>query len=159
MLNGKYRGSDIGSGTDVWKFSEDFRAGKMTREEFGLAEDGNDALGWALHDDGYGIDDGLYGRGARHDPARRRGDSAPDSRRKVLAHLAGSRIVEMVGEDLKMSNILGARPLRMPSKSTRPSAVRPTASSTCWPSPGASASSCPWTISTASAASCRYWSI
>ena len=40
MLNGKYRGSDIGSGTDVWKFSEDLRAGKMTREEFGLAEDG-----------------------------------------------------------------------------------------------------------------------
>ena len=32
---------------------------------------------------------------------------APDSRRKVLAHLAGSRIVEMVREDLKMSDILG----------------------------------------------------
>jgi len=31
---------------------------------------------------------------------------APDSRRKVLAHMAGSRIVEMVHEDLKLSNIL-----------------------------------------------------
>ena len=27
MLNGKYRGKDIGSGTDVWKFSEDVKAG------------------------------------------------------------------------------------------------------------------------------------
>jgi dihydroxy-acid dehydratase len=31
---------------------------------------------------------------------------APDSRRKVLAHLAGSRIVEMVKEDLTLSKIL-----------------------------------------------------
>ena len=31
MLNGKYRGTDIGSGTDVWKFSEAVRAGNMTR--------------------------------------------------------------------------------------------------------------------------------
>ncbi len=26
MLNGKFRGCDIGSGTDVWKFSEAVRA-------------------------------------------------------------------------------------------------------------------------------------
>ncbi len=38
MLNGKYRGQDIGSGTDVWRFSEDLRAGKMTCEEFAEAE-------------------------------------------------------------------------------------------------------------------------
>ena len=40
MLNGKYRGEELGSGTDVWKFSEDFRAGKITREEFSQAEAG-----------------------------------------------------------------------------------------------------------------------
>jgi 5-methylcytosine-specific restriction enzyme subunit McrC len=34
MLNGKYKGRDIGSGTDVWKFSEDVRSGKMSLEEF-----------------------------------------------------------------------------------------------------------------------------
>lgn len=33
MLNGKYKGQDIGSGTDVWKFSELVRAGKMTQAE------------------------------------------------------------------------------------------------------------------------------
>src|SRR5919108_1786676 len=34
MLNGKYCGQDIGSGTDVWRFSEDVRAGRMTVEQF-----------------------------------------------------------------------------------------------------------------------------
>ena len=30
MLNGKFRGSDVGSGTGVWQMSEAVRAGKMT---------------------------------------------------------------------------------------------------------------------------------
>src|SRR5215469_11465714 len=34
MLNGKYRGKDIGSGTDLWRFSEEVNAGTMTRTEF-----------------------------------------------------------------------------------------------------------------------------
>ena len=38
MLNGKYKGKDIGSGTDVWKFSEAVRAGTMTAKDFFDAE-------------------------------------------------------------------------------------------------------------------------
>jgi dihydroxyacid dehydratase/phosphogluconate dehydratase len=38
MLNGKFHGKDIGSGTDVWRFSEDIKAGKMSQEEFVEAE-------------------------------------------------------------------------------------------------------------------------
>jgi len=38
MLSGKYRGSDIGSGTNTWSMSEDVRAGKMTIDEFHEAE-------------------------------------------------------------------------------------------------------------------------
>src|SRR5881296_2306308 len=38
MLNGKFRGRDIGSGTDVWKFSEDVRSGAMSMCEFLEAE-------------------------------------------------------------------------------------------------------------------------
>ena len=34
MLNGKFQGRDIGSGTDVWRFSEDVRAGKMSERDF-----------------------------------------------------------------------------------------------------------------------------
>ena len=40
MLNGKYKGKDIGSGTDVWRFSEEVRAGDMTLKEFMAAETG-----------------------------------------------------------------------------------------------------------------------
>src|ERR1700737_4935483 len=40
MLNGKFRGRDIGSGTDVWKFSEAVRGGKMSLDEFMTAESG-----------------------------------------------------------------------------------------------------------------------
>src|SRR6186997_316164 len=38
MLNGKYRGQDIGSGTDVWRFSEEVKAGTMSLKEFSEAE-------------------------------------------------------------------------------------------------------------------------
>ena len=38
MLNGKYKGRDIGSGTDVWSMSEAVRAGTMSSAEFFEAE-------------------------------------------------------------------------------------------------------------------------
>ena len=34
MLNGKFRGKDIGSGTGVWQMTEMVRAGTMTMDEF-----------------------------------------------------------------------------------------------------------------------------
>ena len=40
MLNGKFQGRDIGSGTDVWKFDAAVKAGKMSQEEFNAAEAG-----------------------------------------------------------------------------------------------------------------------
>src|ERR1700750_1744334 len=39
MLTGKYRNRDI-STSDVWRFSEDYRSGRMTDEELSLAEAG-----------------------------------------------------------------------------------------------------------------------
>src|SRR5262249_60834687 len=38
MLNGKFRGRDIGSGTGVWQMSEMVRAGEMSMDEFTAAE-------------------------------------------------------------------------------------------------------------------------
>ena len=40
MLNGKFCGEDIGSGTDVWRFSEEMRAGRMSLESFMDAQTG-----------------------------------------------------------------------------------------------------------------------
>jgi len=38
MLSGKYRGTDVGSGTAVWRFEEELLAGRMTQEECAFAE-------------------------------------------------------------------------------------------------------------------------
>lgn len=38
MLNGKYRGTDIGSGTAVWKLTDDLKTGKITNDEYLAAE-------------------------------------------------------------------------------------------------------------------------
>ncbi len=106
MLNGKFRGRDIGSGTDVWKFNDDLRAGVMTPEEYVEAEacmsrsDGNcmtmgTAATMACMVEALGLT--LPGGAAI---------PAPDARRKRLAHLAGNRIVDMVREDLRLSQVL-----------------------------------------------------
>ena len=106
MLNGKYRGEELGSGTDVWKFSEDFRAGKITREEFSQAEAG------MTRSDGHCMTMGTASTMACMVEALGMtlpggaAIPAPDSRRKVMAHMAGVRIIEMVKENLKMSDIL-----------------------------------------------------
>ena len=106
MLNGKYRGQDIGSGTNVWKFSEDLRAGKMSATEFAIAE------GCMSRSRGHCMTMGTASTMACMVESlgmtlpENAAIPAADSRRKVLSHMAGQRIVEMVHEDLKISDIL-----------------------------------------------------
>jgi dihydroxy-acid dehydratase len=106
MLNGKYKGRDIGSGTDVWKFSEAVRSGRMSLEEFSEAEScmsrssGHcNTMGTASTMACMVESLGLTLPGGAAIPAA-------DSRRNVLAHMAGRRIVEMVRDDLRVSKIL-----------------------------------------------------
>jgi L-arabonate dehydrase len=40
MLNGRYQGKTVGSGTDVWRLSEELRAGTISQEDFDAAEEG-----------------------------------------------------------------------------------------------------------------------
>ena len=40
MLNGHYKGREVGSGTDIWRFGEDVKAGKMSLADFLDAEAG-----------------------------------------------------------------------------------------------------------------------
>ena len=106
MLNGKFRGKDIGSGTDVWRFSEEVRSGEMTECEFLEAE------GCMNRSDGHCMTMGTASTMASVVEALGIGlptnaaIPAVDSRRYALAHMAGRRIVEMVHEDLRMSQIL-----------------------------------------------------
>lgn len=105
MLTGKYQGRDIGT-SDIWRFSENVRSGLMTEEELNLAEAGmcrssghcavmGTASSMACMVESLGLS--LPGNAAI---------PAVDANRKVLAQLSGRRIVEMVKEDLKPSDIL-----------------------------------------------------
>jgi dihydroxy-acid dehydratase len=106
MLSGKYRGQDIGSGTNVWSMSEDLRAGKITLEEFHEAES-------CMHrSHGHCMTMGTASTMASMVEALGLGlpgnatIPAVDARRNVLARQAGRRIVEMVEEGLSIGKIL-----------------------------------------------------
>ena len=106
MLNGKYCGQDIGSGTDVWRFSEDVRAGVMTVEQF------MDAEACMSRSAGHCMVMGTastmasmveaLGLGFPYNAAL----PAVDSRRYAMAHMAGRRIVDMIRDDVRLSSIL-----------------------------------------------------
>ena len=106
MLNGKYQGRDIGSGTDVWRFSEEVKAGTMSLRQFMEAES------CMSRSAGHCMTMGTASTMASMVEAlglslpENAAIPAADSRRSVLAHMAGRRIVEMVAEDLRISRIL-----------------------------------------------------
>ena len=64
MLNGKFHGTEIGSGTAVWQMSEDVRAGKMKLADFMEAEACMSRSQRPLHDHGNGVDHGQHGGGS-----------------------------------------------------------------------------------------------
>jgi len=105
MLNGKFRGKDIGSGTDVWKFSEAVRAGEMTLADFMSAESGMSRS--------HGVCMTMGTASTMASLVEALGLSLPenaalpavDGRRATLAHMTGRRIVQLVRDDVKMSAI------------------------------------------------------
>ena len=106
MLNGKFRGKDIGSGTDVWKFSEAVRAGDMPMSDFLAAESGMSRSHGVCMTMGTAstmasLVEGL-GLCLPHNATL----PGVDSRRKALAHVTGRRIVQMVKDDVRMSQIV-----------------------------------------------------
>jgi L-arabonate dehydrase len=106
MLNGKWRGQELGSGTGVWSMSEQVRAGTLKLADFFEAESCmhrshghcmtmGTASTMASMVEALGV--GLPGNAAY---------PAVDGRRNVLARNAGRRIVDMVHADQKLSTIL-----------------------------------------------------
>nr|WP_026147757.1 IlvD/Edd family dehydratase [Robiginitomaculum antarcticum] len=106
MLNGKFRGRDIGSGTDVWKFDAEVKAGRMTQEEFMAAETGmsrsrgvcmtmGSASSFASVAEALGVALPMNG-------------TAPGvvAERQRISHQAGREIVRLVKEDLCLSHFL-----------------------------------------------------
>jgi dihydroxy-acid dehydratase len=105
MLTGHYKGKSIGT-SDVWRYADEWRAGNISQEEFMSIESAmcrsrghcavmGTASSMACMVESLGLS--LPGNAAI---------PAADARRKSLAQLSGLRIVEMVKEDLKPSDIL-----------------------------------------------------
>src|SRR3954451_6720453 len=106
MLNGKFEGRDIGSGTDVWRFSEAVRAGEMSLEEFMSAESGMSRSAGVCNTMGTASTMASLTEALGISLPNNAALPAVDSRRKVLAHLSGNRIVQLVKDDVKPSDIL-----------------------------------------------------
>ena len=106
MLNGKWRGGDVGSGTALWQMSEAVKSGELTRADFLEAEQAMsrspgscNTMGTASTMASMAEVLGLALPGNAAIPA-------VDSRRRAIAQFAGRRIVDMVKDDLKPSDIL-----------------------------------------------------
>src|ERR1700728_4617475 len=106
MLNGKYRGREIGSGTAVWRFNEELKAGTLTEQDLMEAE------ACMSRSAGHCMTMGTASTMACMVEAlglalpQNAAIPAVDSRRYVLAHMAGRRIVEMAREDIRIGQIL-----------------------------------------------------
>ena len=108
MLRGDYQGQYLGSGSDTWKYWAELRAGNITEQDWRDVEDGIArspghcmTMGTASTMTSAVEVLGLTLPGAASIPA-------PDSRHAQMATLTGKRIVDMVWEDLKPSDILTA---------------------------------------------------
>ncbi|MCQ3827934.1 dihydroxy-acid dehydratase [Microbulbifer elongatus] len=106
MLNGKFRGRDIGSGTDVWKFSEAVRAGEMSQDDFIAAESGMSrsrgvcmTMGTASTVSNLVEAMGLCLPYNSSIPA-------VDARRQAMAHMSGREIVRLVQDDVRIKDIV-----------------------------------------------------
>ncbi len=106
MLNGKYRGTDIGSGTMVWKVTEMLKTGEMKptdmlEVEACMSRSAGHCMTMGTASTMASMVEAL-GMGLPTNAAI----PAVDARRRVLARMAGRRIVQMVHDDLRMSQIL-----------------------------------------------------
>src|SRR5712672_2956402 len=100
MLNGKFRGCDIGSGTDVWKFSEAVRAGKMSLADFMAAESGMSRSAGTCMTMGSASTMACLMEAMGIALPYNATIPAVDARRGVLAHETGRLIVRMAREDV-----------------------------------------------------------
>ena len=107
MLRGNWRGKTLGSGTDMWKYWDERRAGKIGAEQWSEIEDGIArsagtcmTMGTAATMMALAEALGMTLPGASSIPA-------VDANHQRMATACGRRIVEMVWQDLKPSEILG----------------------------------------------------
>lgn len=106
MLNGYFRGERVGSGTHLWKFSEAVKAGEMSAADFLEAEASMSRSPGSCNTMGTASTMASMAEALGMALSGNAAIPAVDARRRVMAHLSGRRIVQMVKDDLKPSDIL-----------------------------------------------------
>ncbi len=106
MLNGYFRGERVGSGTHLWRFSEAVKAGNMTTDEFVEAEASMSRSPGSCNTMGTASTMASMAEALGMALSGNAAIPAVDSRRRVMAHNSGRRIVQMVKDDLKPSDVM-----------------------------------------------------
>ena len=106
MLNGKWKGRDLGSGTDLRKFATAVKAGEMTLADFMATESGMSRSKGVCMTMGTASTMASLTEAMGMALPTNAALPAVDARRMALAHMTGRRIVEMVEEDLRISKVL-----------------------------------------------------
>jgi dihydroxy-acid dehydratase len=106
MLNGRFRGRELGSGTDVFQLDNEYRTGKLSKLELDEAEAAMSRSAGSCKTMGTASTMASIAEAMGIALPMNGSIPAADSRRSLLAQQSGQRIVELVKEDVRISHIL-----------------------------------------------------
>ena len=108
MLTGTFRGAPLGCGTDVWRLSEEVRAGKLSEAAFLESESSMIRSRGHCNTMGTASTMGLLAEALGTTLPGTAGIPAPDSRLLARSHQTGRLIVDMVRHDRRPSQVITA---------------------------------------------------
>jgi len=108
MLTGTFRGVPLGCGTDVWRLSEEVRAGKLSEAAFLESESSMIRSRGHCNTMGTASTMGLLAEALGTTLPGTAGIPAPDSRLLARSHETGRLIVDMVRADRRPSQVITA---------------------------------------------------
>ncbi|MEH0573587.1 dihydroxy-acid dehydratase [Streptomyces sp. B21-108] len=106
MLTGTFRGAPLGCGTDVWRLSEEVRAGTLSQEQFARSESAMIRSRGHCNTMGTASTMALVAEALGTVLPGVAGTPAPDSRLLEAAHRTGRLAVDMVGADRRPATFL-----------------------------------------------------
>ena len=106
MLTGHFRGEALGCGTDVWRLSEETRAGTISNKEFIASEQSMIRSKGHCNTMGTASTMAVMAEALGMTIPGFAGTPAPDARLLSMSHETGNLIVKMVTEDRRPSDIM-----------------------------------------------------
>ncbi|APU15889.1 MULTISPECIES: IlvD/Edd family dehydratase [Actinoalloteichus] len=106
MLTGTFRGTPLGCGTDVWRLSEEMRAGTLSQEQFTRSESSMIRSRGHCNTMGTASTMGLLAEALGMVIPGLAGTPAPDSRLLEASHESGRLAVDLVRRDRRPSGLL-----------------------------------------------------